>query len=104
MNARQLLPRLALALVLIAAATAAWFNRDQINLAALDAWLGSVGPWAPIAYVILYAVGTVAFGPGMIFVRRPRLSNGVRLLRPTCTALMDEFPKPRQTTVRAERS
>ena len=67
MSARRLLPRLALALVLVAAATAAWFNRDQINLAAFDAWLGSVGPWAPIAYVILYAVGTVAFVPGMIF-------------------------------------
>jgi uncharacterized membrane protein YdjX (TVP38/TMEM64 family) len=67
MNARQLLPRLALALVLIAAATAGWFNRDRINLAAFDAWLGSVGPWAPIVYVILYAIGTVAFVPGMIF-------------------------------------
>lgn len=67
MSARPFLPRVALALLLVAAATAAWFNRDQINLAALDAWLGSVGPWAPIAYVILYAVGTVAFVPGMIF-------------------------------------
>jgi uncharacterized membrane protein YdjX (TVP38/TMEM64 family)/rhodanese-related sulfurtransferase len=66
-SARRFLPRVALALLLVAAATAAWFNRDQINLAALDAWLGSVGPWAPIAYVILYAVGTVAFVPGMIF-------------------------------------
>ena len=67
MNARQLLPRLAIALVLLALATAAWFNRDQINLAAFDAWLGSVGPWAPVVYVILYAIGTVAFVPGMIF-------------------------------------
>jgi uncharacterized membrane protein YdjX (TVP38/TMEM64 family)/rhodanese-related sulfurtransferase len=67
MSARQLLPRLVLALVLVAAAAAAWFYRDQINLAAFDAWLGSVGPWAPIAYVILYAIGTVAFLPGMIF-------------------------------------
>jgi hypothetical protein len=41
--------------------------RDQINVAAFDAWLGSAGPWAPIAYVIPYAVGTVAFVPGMIF-------------------------------------
>jgi uncharacterized membrane protein YdjX (TVP38/TMEM64 family)/rhodanese-related sulfurtransferase len=66
-SARRFLPRVALALLLVAAATAAWFNRDEINLAAFDAWLGSVGPWAPIAYVILYAVGTVAFVPGMIF-------------------------------------
>ena len=67
MSARRFLPRVAVALLLVAAATAAWFNRDQINLAAFDAWLGSVGLWAPIAYVILYAVGTVAFVPGMIF-------------------------------------
>ena len=42
-------------------------HRDQINLATLDAWLGSLGLWAPIGYVILYALATVAFVPGAIF-------------------------------------
>jgi uncharacterized membrane protein YdjX (TVP38/TMEM64 family)/rhodanese-related sulfurtransferase len=64
---RQFLPRLAVALLLVAAGTAAWLNRDQINLAAFDVWLGSVGPLAPVAYVMLYAIGTIAFVPGMIF-------------------------------------
>jgi len=67
MSARRLLPRVALALLLIAAVMAAYLNRDQISLATLDAWLGSLGLWAPIVYTILFALGTVAFVPGMIF-------------------------------------
>jgi uncharacterized membrane protein YdjX (TVP38/TMEM64 family)/rhodanese-related sulfurtransferase len=41
--------------------------RDQINLTTLDAWLGSFGVWAPISYMVLFAVATVAFFPGAIF-------------------------------------
>ena len=67
MSMRRFLPRLALALLLVAAATWAAVHRDQINLATLDAWLGSLGLWAPIGYVMLYAVATVAFVPGAIF-------------------------------------
>lgn len=67
MSARRLLPRLALTLLLIAVVTMAYLHRDQISLATLDAWLGSLGLWAPIVYVILFAVGTVAFVPGLIF-------------------------------------
>src|SRR5262249_23738552 len=39
----------------------------QIDLATLDSWLGSLGLWAPIGYVVLYAVASVAFVPGVIF-------------------------------------
>jgi uncharacterized membrane protein YdjX (TVP38/TMEM64 family)/rhodanese-related sulfurtransferase len=67
MSMRRILPRLALALVLAAAAVWATVHRDQINLAALDSWLGSLGLWAPIGYVVLYALATVAFVPGAIF-------------------------------------
>jgi uncharacterized membrane protein YdjX (TVP38/TMEM64 family)/rhodanese-related sulfurtransferase len=67
MRLRRLLPRLALMLVLIAAVTWTVLRRDQINLEALDAWLNSLGAWAPIGYVVLYALGTVAFVPGAIF-------------------------------------
>ena len=67
MSMRRFLPRLVLALLLVAAAAWAAVHRDQINLATLDAWLGSLGPWAPIGYVILYALATVAFVPGAIF-------------------------------------
>jgi uncharacterized membrane protein YdjX (TVP38/TMEM64 family)/rhodanese-related sulfurtransferase len=66
-NARRVLPRLALLLLLVAAAGWAALHRDQINLATLDAWLGSLGPWAPVGYGALYAVATVAFVPGVIF-------------------------------------
>ena len=66
MSARRLLPRLALLLLLVAAVGWAAFHRDQINLATLDAWLGSLGLWAPVGFVALYALATVAFVPGAI--------------------------------------
>jgi uncharacterized membrane protein YdjX (TVP38/TMEM64 family)/rhodanese-related sulfurtransferase len=66
MNLRRLLPRLALLLLLAAAAVWAALHRDQFNLATLDAWLGSLGLWAPVGYVALYALATVAFVPGAI--------------------------------------
>src|SRR5262249_40159185 len=62
-----LLPRLVLALLLVTAAALAVVYRDQINPATLDAWLGSLGLWAPIGYVVVYALATVALAPGAIF-------------------------------------
>jgi uncharacterized membrane protein YdjX (TVP38/TMEM64 family)/rhodanese-related sulfurtransferase len=59
--------RLALALLLVTAAVWATIHRGQIDLAMLDTWLGSLGLWAPIGYVVLYALGTVAFVPGVLF-------------------------------------
>jgi uncharacterized membrane protein YdjX (TVP38/TMEM64 family)/rhodanese-related sulfurtransferase len=67
MSMRRFLPRLALALLLFAAVGWTAVHRDQINLSTLDAWLGSFGLWAPIAYVLLYALATVAFVPGVVF-------------------------------------
>jgi uncharacterized membrane protein YdjX (TVP38/TMEM64 family)/rhodanese-related sulfurtransferase len=67
MNALRSMPRLALALLLVALAGWAAVHRDQINLATLDAWFSSLGLWAPIGYVILYAVAAVAFVPGVVF-------------------------------------
>jgi uncharacterized membrane protein YdjX (TVP38/TMEM64 family)/rhodanese-related sulfurtransferase len=67
MSIGPLLPRLALALLLVMAAAAAVVYRDRLDPAALDAWLGALGPWAPIGYVALYALATVAFVPGAIF-------------------------------------
>jgi len=60
-------PRLALALLLVAGAAWSAAHRDQINLETLDAWLASLGPWAPVGYVVLYALATVAFVPGVVF-------------------------------------
>jgi uncharacterized membrane protein YdjX (TVP38/TMEM64 family)/rhodanese-related sulfurtransferase len=66
MSARRLLPRLALALLVVAAVALAGLYREQISLATLDAWLGSLGVWAPVGFVALYALATVAFVPGAI--------------------------------------
>src|SRR6266851_1916978 len=66
MSLGRLLPRVALALLLVAAAAWAAVHRDQINLATLDAWLGSLGLWAPVVYVVFYALATVAFVPGVV--------------------------------------
>lgn len=67
MSVRRLLPRIALLLLLAAAIGWAIVYRDQINLATLDAWLGSLGLWAPVGYVVVYALATVAFVPGVVF-------------------------------------
>ena len=67
MSMRRIAPRLALVLLLAAGVAWASGHRDEINLATLDGWLGSLGLWAPVAYMMLYAVSTVAFVPGAIF-------------------------------------
>jgi uncharacterized membrane protein YdjX (TVP38/TMEM64 family)/rhodanese-related sulfurtransferase len=67
MSMHRSLLRIVLTLVLAAMVGWAILHRDQINLETLDAWLGALGPWAPIGYAILYALGTVAFAPGVVF-------------------------------------
>jgi uncharacterized membrane protein YdjX (TVP38/TMEM64 family) len=67
MNMRYFLPRLVLALLLVAAVAWAAIHREQINLETLDSWLASLSSWAPIAYMIIYALATVVFVPGAIF-------------------------------------
>jgi uncharacterized membrane protein YdjX (TVP38/TMEM64 family) len=62
MRMRRLLPRVVLTLALAAMAGWAVLHREQINLATLD-----VGPWAPIGHMMLFALGTVAFVPGVVF-------------------------------------
>ena len=67
MSMHRLLLRVALILVVVAMAGWAILHREQINVETLDVWLGAIGPWAPIGYVILYALGTVAFAPDVVF-------------------------------------
>jgi uncharacterized membrane protein YdjX (TVP38/TMEM64 family)/rhodanese-related sulfurtransferase len=67
MSMLRSLLRITLTLVLLAMVGWAIFHWEQINLQTLDAWVGVLGPWAPIGYVILYALGTVAFAPGVVF-------------------------------------
>jgi uncharacterized membrane protein YdjX (TVP38/TMEM64 family)/rhodanese-related sulfurtransferase len=67
MSMQRLLLRVALTLVLAAIAGWAILHREQINMETLDAWLGALGPWAPIGYVMLFALATVVFVPGVVF-------------------------------------
>ena len=67
MSARLLPPRLLLLGGLAATILWAALNRDRLDLAALDAWLSGLGLLAPLAYLGLYAVGTIAFLPGALF-------------------------------------
>ena len=67
MNARQVLPRLVLLAGVIVAIIWAALNRDQLDLDALDAWFSGLGFVAPLAYLGLYAVGTIVFLPGALF-------------------------------------
>lgn len=62
-----LLLRLVLLALVAAAVVFVAVNRDKLDPAILDAWLSSAGVWAPLAYVAIYAAGTVVFAPGALF-------------------------------------
>ena len=64
MNALRFAPRILLLLGIVAAIVWAAVNRDRLDIEALDAWVAGFGLLAPLAYLALYAVGTVAFLPG----------------------------------------
>jgi uncharacterized membrane protein YdjX (TVP38/TMEM64 family)/rhodanese-related sulfurtransferase len=67
MNLRRLIPRRLLLAGIAGAVLWAGLHRDQLDPAALDAWLSGLGVWAPVVYVAVYVVGTVAFLPGSLF-------------------------------------
>jgi uncharacterized membrane protein YdjX (TVP38/TMEM64 family) len=54
-------------LVAAGAAVLAWSFADGFSAEALEARVASLGIWAPIGFVALYAIGTVAMVPGSIF-------------------------------------
>ncbi len=58
--------RVALILALVAGLALAFANRGQFSQEALQAWLASVGWWAPVLFVAIYAAGTVLFLPGSV--------------------------------------
>jgi uncharacterized membrane protein YdjX (TVP38/TMEM64 family) len=64
--ARAAVPRVALALALVTAI--AWFATHRSYFAAghLEAELRAMGPWAPLAFIALYAAATVLFVPGSV--------------------------------------
>ncbi len=67
MTPRAMLPRLALGLAIVGAATWLAFNRDRLDPALIESSIRDLGLWAPLGYVVLFALGTVLFVPGAIF-------------------------------------
>jgi uncharacterized membrane protein YdjX (TVP38/TMEM64 family) len=63
---RWLLVAVAL-LVIAAGALAAWGFDGGITADALQTFIAGLGIWAPIAFVLLYAIATVAMVPGSLF-------------------------------------
>jgi uncharacterized membrane protein YdjX (TVP38/TMEM64 family)/rhodanese-related sulfurtransferase len=55
--------------LLVIAAAALWLAWGGIGLNAIQlaAWTRSLGAWAPILHVLLFALGTVLFVPGSLF-------------------------------------
>jgi len=66
MNARQVLPRLALALVLAMAIAWALANRERFDTGTLEQIIRDLGLWAPLAYAGLYIAVTVLLLPGSL--------------------------------------
>lgn len=64
---RTLLARLAIGLAIAAAAAWLALNRDGVDPAQIESAVRSLGAWAPLGHVALFAVGTVLFIPGAIF-------------------------------------
>ena len=64
--ARAVLPRVALALALIAAI--GWFATHRSYFAAghLETELRAMGRWAPVAFIALYTAAAVLFVPGSV--------------------------------------
>ncbi|MBZ8134067.1 VTT domain-containing protein [Afifella sp. IM 167] len=67
MNTPHFEPRVLLLLGIVAAIAWAAVNRDRLDIEDLDAWVAGFGLLAPLAYLALYAAGTVAFLPGALF-------------------------------------
>ena len=62
----RLLPRLDLALLLAMATAWAISHRQGLDVAAIEAAVGDMGAWAPLAYISLFALAAVLFVPGSI--------------------------------------
>lgn len=54
-------------LVLAGGAAVVWGFSLGIGAQALEAWVAGLGFWAPVGFVLLYGIATVAMVPGSIF-------------------------------------
>jgi uncharacterized membrane protein YdjX (TVP38/TMEM64 family)/rhodanese-related sulfurtransferase len=64
---RGAIARVSFALVLVAAVIALALNRCLLDVSTVEQFTNSLGIWAPIGHVMLFAMGTVLFAPGSVF-------------------------------------
>lgn len=86
MNLTRLIPRALLLAVIAGAVLWGTFHRDQFDFASLDRWLAGLGLWAPLVYILLFAIGTIVFFPGSLFA----LAGGA-LFGPVWGAILNLF-------------
>lgn len=64
---RDALLRLVVFIALLSAILiATYFFRDQINLSVLETALADMGIWAPLLFILIYALATILFLPGSV--------------------------------------
>ncbi|MGH8428816.1 MAG: VTT domain-containing protein, partial [Solimonas sp.] len=64
---RAAAPRLVLGLLVAAVGIWLAFNRNQLDPAVIEGTIHDLGLWAPLGHVVLFALGTILFVPGVIF-------------------------------------
>lgn len=66
MTATKPVLRFLLALLLFGAAILLIFQRDRVDPALIEQTISNLGPWAPIAHILLFALATLLFVPGAL--------------------------------------
>jgi len=67
MVSKSVLGRFALIVLVAGAIALVTINRDNLDPVILDEFLSGFGIWAPLIYIVIYAIGTVLFAPGSLF-------------------------------------
>ncbi|MBT8120393.1 MAG: sulfurtransferase, partial [Gammaproteobacteria bacterium] len=58
--------QLGMTVLLVAAIATAIYYREQFDIELLEQWLEQAGWWAPVVFILIYAVATVLFLPGSV--------------------------------------
>jgi uncharacterized membrane protein YdjX (TVP38/TMEM64 family)/rhodanese-related sulfurtransferase len=66
-TAQRLVCRLALVGIIAGAAVWLAVKADKLDPALMERAIGDLGAWAPAGHVVLFALGTIVFLPGVIF-------------------------------------
>jgi uncharacterized membrane protein YdjX (TVP38/TMEM64 family)/rhodanese-related sulfurtransferase len=67
MKPRAVLPRILVGLAIVGPAIWLAFNRGRLDPSLIEVSVRNLGVWAPLAHVVVFAVGTVLFVPGLLF-------------------------------------